>query len=745
MNWRILEMNQLDADAVDRLGSKFLIGNGYLGYRGTLEEHTHDQKVATTLSGLYDQVGERWREPVNVPNGCHLQVFYQGVPLHAQRSVVESHWQALDMHQGVHERYTRFVPADGNRITVHSKRFASLEFLHLVCMQYVVEVEQDCTLAIRTGIDGDVWDLNGTHLRDFEGSRRGDAIALDAATHENRIPIAVCERTLCSGATESDLQDDRRIFRELRVPVRAQHPLTITKFVAIHTGLDSEQPAEDADRLCGDAARIGFDVLLANHAERWKERWEACDVRIKGDDEAERALRFSMFQLLAVAPTHSGQVSIPARGLSGQVYKGAIFWDTEIFMLPFFAHTFPSIARNLLMYRHHTLGGARRKAREYGCRGAFYAWESQDSGDDVCTLFNITDVFTKRPMRTYFRDKQVHITADVVYAIWDYFSITNDDTIFTEGCAEVVFECARFLLSRLYYSVEKTRFELLDVTGPDEYHERVHNNAFTNRMAAHTFETCLRVHDHLQAHAPAQLRSLEDKLDFRRDLVAIREALARIHVPEADARTGVVPQFDGYFSLEDVFLDDLLARKLHPNEYLGGGNGLASTTQIIKQADVILMMHLFSQEYSGATKLVNWDYYEPRTEHGSSLSACAYALVAAQIEKIDRAYEYFMKAACIDLSGEPKQYVGTLYIGGTHPAANGGAWMAAILGLCGIRCSGDRLVAKPRLPAHWKEVTVRLTFRGRRAVVRLTQERAAVEMLQRQEESDDCRDAGSGL
>lgn len=727
MNWRITETNQIDKEAIDRLGSKFLIGNGYLGYRGTLEEHTKDQKVAVIVSGLYDQVGDRWREPVNIPNGCYLQVYYQDAPLHAQFSAIESHSQTLDIFQGVHERRTRFAADDGNLIAVQSRRFASLTSHHLICMEYVVEASRDCTLTIQTGIDGDVWDLNGPHLESFNTSRQGNTIALTATTHENHVPIAVAECTLCHGATERFVQGDQRILREIEVTIKARQPLTITKFVASYTGIDTEQPLTDAESLCREAALRGFETLLAEHSMLWKERWQACNVQIEGDVEAEQALRFSIYHLLAIAPTHSDQVSIPARGLSGQVYKGAIFWDTEIFMLPFFSCTFPSIARNLLMYRYHTLDGARRKAQEYGYRGAFYAWESQDTGDDGCTLFNVTDVFTNRPMRTYFRDKQVHISADIVYAIWDYFSITRDDTVFTDGCAEVIFECARFLLTYLYYSKEKSRFEILDVTGPDEYHERVHNNAYTNQMAAHTFDICLRLHGYLREHYPEQLKILLDKLDFHQDLAAIGEASTGLYVPEPDPQSQLVPQFDGYFSLEDVPLGDLLLRKLHPHEYLGGGNGLATTTQVIKQADVILMMYLFSDRYSQPVKAANWSYYEPRTEHGSSLSACAYALIAAQIGKIDWAYKYFMKAASIDLLGEGKQYVGTLYIGGTHPAANGGAWMASVLGLCGIRCSGDVLTASPQLPKHWTEVTVRLTFRGQKTVVRLTQDETVVQ------------------
>ena len=241
------------------------------------------------------------------------------------------------------------------------------------------------------------------------------------------------------------------------------------------------------------AADIGFEDLLDEHSKLWSERWADCDIQIEGDTSAQQALRFSMYHLLSIVPTHTQHASIPRGACRVRCIKGAIFWDTEIFMLPFFTHVFPAIARNLLLYRYHTLDGARRKAREYGYRGAFYAWESQDTGDDACTLFNVTDVFTNRPMRTYFRDKQIHISADIAYAFWQYFTVTGDVSIWRDGGAEVVFECARFFLSYLYFNPDKQRYEILDVTGPDEYHERVHNNAFTNRLVAHTFEVCQRI------------------------------------------------------------------------------------------------------------------------------------------------------------------------------------------------------------------------------------------------------------
>lgn len=721
MDWIITETNQLTPEDVDRQGNKLLIGNGYIGYRGTLEEFNKHQKTATIVSGLYDRVGDQWREPVNLPNGCFIQVIYKGEPLHALTSTVVSHVQSLDMHTAVHTRETTFETADGNCITIRSRRFASLARHHLISMEYSIHVDHECEVDIRTGIDGDVWDINGPHLEERKTCHNEDILALQATTHENRMPVAVAESvTFSHPIPEQELiKSEPAIFREL-CNVQIQHEFTVYKYVSHVTGLEESNPFETSRELCKQAASIGFNALLNEHITQWSQRWDSCDIQITGDEEAQQALRFSMYHLLAIVPTHTQRASIPARGMSGQMYKGAIFWDTEIFMLPFFTHAFPELARNLLLYRYHTLDGARRKAQEYGYRGAFYAWESQDTGDDACTLFNVTDVFTNRPMRTYFRDKQVHISADIVHAFWQYFSLTGDASIWCDGGAEVVFECARFFLSYLYFNPDKHRYEILDVTGPDEYHERVHNNAFTNRMVSNTFEACHKVADYLQEHEPEFFDGLKATLSLDSDLAFINDLLPYLYLPDSVPTGGLIPQFDNYFTLEDLPLKRLVERKLHPHEYFGGGSGLATTTQILKQADVVLMLYLFSERYAHETKLANWEYYEPRTEHGSSLSACSYSLVAAELGKVDWAYKYFMKTATIDLEGKGKQYVGTLYIGGTHPAGNGGAWMSAVLGLCGIRCSGNTISITPHLPTHWERVTIPFMLQGQKLKVTLT-------------------------
>lgn len=707
----ILTATGFRSDDAELNGSKFLLGNGYVGYRGTLEEYGRDSQVAVTVAGLYDQAGDAWREPVNAPNGFYTVVSAGGEVLNARDHAPVRHQQTLDMRRAVHGRDSVFKTR-ANEIRIRSERFLSLDDVHLMAMRYQVKAARAETLVIRTGVDGEVWDINGPHFAEARASQVDDRLVVSARTNEGH-RLAVVEAIAIESGTQRIVADGKTAMREITIDVEPGREYTFCKFVSLFTSHDGvPSPEAAAVEHCAAAAQRGYRALYLRHAQAWEARWSRADVVVGGDPEAQFALRYSIYQLYLAAPAHTDKLSIPARGLSGQTYKGAVFWDTEMFMLPFFLYADPALARNLVMYRCHTLEGARRKAAEYGYRGAYYAWESQETGDDVCTHFNVTDVFTGRPMRTYFRDKQIHISADVVYGIWQYYLITGDDSVLFEGGAEVILECARFFCSYAYFKPDKRRFEILDVTGPDEYHERVHNNAFTNAIVKYSLDTAVRVLELVERKDARYHDALIDRIAIRDELAAIRDMSAALYVPAPDPETLVIEQFDGYERLEQLGLKELKRRIKNPNEYLGGGCGLATTTKIIKQADVAALLHVFKNDHSEAVKRANWDYYEPRTEHGSSLSACIYALVAADIGEPERAYGYFMKTATIDLSGDYKRFVGTLYIGGTHPAANGGAWMSAVLGFGGLNSDGDVLKIKPSLPPSWSSIDYRVRFRG---------------------------------
>ena len=709
--WSLSDTQKPTRESADQAGNKFLIGNGFVGVRGTLDEFGQAEKVACIPTGIYDQYPGKWREPINLPNPLFFQVSVAGRPLHAVDSPSESHVQALDFQRGVASRKTVFLPTPSaaSTLTVESERFASMAQGNLLCSKITLTASQDIELEVVTGVDGDVWDINGPHLAAYRVETAADTSALFSSTLEKKIPVV--SAALVQGAVAwSDSASEGRAFKRGTLKLSAGVPQSFVLLGYVGYGADQPSTLAAVRGKLAAFAQQGYAALLAEHVKIWTELWRVSDVRIEGDEEAQHALRYSLYHLLVIAPYHTKATSIPARGLSGQVYKGAIFWDTEMFMFPFFVHTQPAIARTLLEYRVTGLPGARDKAKQYGYEGAFYAWESQEDGFDACTEFNVTSVFTGRPTRTFFRDKQIHISGDIPLAFREYCRITGDLSLLQEGGAEVIYECARFLLSWSYFNPTKQRYELLDVTGPDEYHERVNNNYYTNVLSAYTIETAIWAYETLQQLDPTGHAQVLERTGFAQILPAIRDMAQKLYVAQPDAKSGVIPQFDRYFTLEDVSLADLNARKKHPHEYFGGGEGLAVWTQILKQADVVLTLSTFADRYPTEVKRANWKYYEPRTEHGSSLSACSYAIVAAEIGEMDFAYRYFMKTATIDITGKSKQYVGDLFIGGTHPAANGGAWLAVIKGFCGLLNTPSGVSITPRLPPNWQRVVIPYKF-----------------------------------
>jgi nigerose phosphorylase len=735
-----------DKESIMRNGNIYQIANGYMGYRGTLDEFGPDELVGITLAGIFDRVGDAWREPVNAPNGGFTQIALDGCEISVLSSTITRHSQRLNLKNAVFERETVFE-SHGKKLTISSTRFLSAAKPNLGIIRFSMTCNKNSDIQIRTGIDFNIWDLNGPHLIKQKAEKNQDILIVSAVTNENGKCVGVAELADVSFGKEKHEINDKKNLRLVDMNAEAGKTYTFYKYFAVFTENDRVNiPVTEAAMNCVvDAKSRGYDLCLREHDEQWAKNWEYCDVEINGDDEAQLALRYSIFQLLIVAPANGSGNSIPARSLSGQVYKGAIFWDTEMFMFPFFLYTYPEKAIELMRYRIKTLDGARRKAKAEGAgyRGAFYAWESQETGDDACTYFNIGDPYTGRNLRTHFRDKQVHISGDVAIAMWEYFKITGEDSLLREGGAEVILECARFYYSYAYFKKDKNRYEILDVIGPDEYHERVNNNAFTNLVAKVTFEIAIAVADYMQCNYPAEWIILEKKIDISDELSWFTEAVELLYIPQPDKKTGVIEQFDAYFKLQDATIEELKARKNHPDEYLGAGQGLAVPTRIIKQADVVTMLNVFKDRYSTAIKKANWEYYEPLTEHGSSLSACGYAMVAAEFGNLDFAYDYFMKTAKIDLEAKYKVYVGTIFMGGSHPAANGGAWMTAVFGFAGLRADEKKITIQPRLYKAWNSMQFNMVYKSDRFAVKITGKEIEIKAHEINKQSHTCILAGT--
>jgi len=716
-----------EKESIMRMGNVYQIANGYMGYRGTFDEFGPDELVGITIAGIFDRVGDSWREPVNAPNGGYTKLTLDGNEISALTSTVKKHTQNLNLENAVFNRETTYE-ANGKTVTVNSTRFLSADKPNLGVIKFSLTTDKAAKVKISTGIDCNIWDLNGKHLVNLKLEQNEGALLVHAVTNELGKKVAVAEIVDAAFGKATHEVKDNRNLNVIEVDTEAGKTYTFYKYFAVFTENDHVASVNEAAvKAVTEAKNAGYEKCLSNHDAEWAKKWAYCDVKIDGDDEAQQALRYSIFQLLIVAPVNGSANSIPARALSGQVYKGAIFWDTEMFMFPFFLYTYPEKAVELMRYRIKTLDGARRKAKteSIGFDGAFYAWESQDDGDDACTYFNIGDPNTGRDLRTHFRDKQVHISGDVAIAMWEYFKLTGDDSLLLEGGAEVILECARFYFSYAYFKKDKNQYEILDVIGPDEYHERVNNNAFTNMVTKATFEIANATVAYLKEKHPAAFATLIKKINIEKELPLFVEAEKLLYVPQPN-KEGVIEQFDAYFKLRETTIKELKAQMIHPNEYLGAGQGLAVPTKIIKQADVVMMLNMFKDRYPKEIKKANWEYYEPRTEHGSSLSACAYAMVATEFGNIDFAYDYFMRTAKIDIEAKYKVYVGTIFMGGSHPAANGGAWMTAVFGFGGVQSTAKNVVINPRLYKKWNSLQFNMIYKGDRFKVAIGQDKVEV-------------------
>lgn len=670
-----------DEKDIVHFGNKYITGNGYIGCRGTLDEFGKAEFVGLNVAGVYDGVPGKWRESVNVFNPLYMSLNCNGEVLDVRNKNMRKHKISLDISTGEFSRTTLFC-IDGGNVRLETAR--SVSYAHKAQIFSRTKITSDCdvNLMITVAVDPEVWELNGPHYRDICKGGGEHYLKVKAVTQELGIPVSVeCRYS----SPLIPMADDS--FGHIHVALKKDEEFVLDRVANVL--VDDDVPLWQS-----------YDEAKVAHLAAWKAVWNRSRVKIYGDSHADFALAYSIYHLLILAP--KGDYSIAARGLSGQTYKGAVFWDTEIFMLLFYLAVLPECARGLIKYRIDTLHEAIKKAKSYGYGGAFYAWESQN-GYDACSDFNVTDVFTHRPVRTYFRDKQIHISADVAYAILMYYSRTGDDELMLKGGLKTVLMCAEFGRTYSYFNHIKGRYELLDVIGPDEYHERVNNNAYTNYMFWKAATDGVACAVSLSRKYPREYAAIIEELP-QNIIENLRSWAENLYLP-APGSDGVIEQFDGYFSLEDVTVDEVRSRLVDPREYWGGSGGVATATRVIKQADVIMLFNLYPDLFPVEVQRANYNFYSRYTEHGSSLSRCSYALTACRTGMADQAYSDFLRSAETDLLGKSKQWAGEVYIGGTHPAASGGAWQTAVCGFCGLKYSGNIPKVSPILPKQINKIS----------------------------------------
>ncbi|HEY0329127.1 MAG TPA: glycosyl hydrolase family 65 protein [Rhodopseudomonas sp.] len=695
--------------------SRFAISNGFLGVRGGRAATRGARWVVpahTYVAGLFDKADGDHATPALVPaaDWMKLRILLPSGPLVHHPGDVASHRIVLDLKKGaLLSQCSHLTEPDAN-VHLRTMRFVSLSE-RAVGMQLIELIVED-----------------GETLITLEASFEGMNLGLTAVRVEQDLGVW---RTQHSGkglaiATGASLQVDGREINMIALGQLKSswhwkcHPGQVVHFertVAIaRSDAEGIDPAPAAVKKLAVARQIGWRGVVAAHEAAWAGRWRLSDVEVQGDAAAQEALRFAVYHLNSAANPGDERVSIGARALTGADYHGHVFWDTEIFLLPFYILTWPEAARALLMYRFHTLDGARAKASRMGWRGALYAWESAVTGAEVAPIQAIGPDRLVIPILCGLQEQ--HISADVAYAVWQYWQATGDEGFLRDAGAEILLETGRFWSSRAKLEEDGYR-HIRGVIGPDEYHENIDDNAYTNVMARWNIRRALDVAALLRERWPDRWTSLSSRLSVDEDELRKWRQVAETIMTNLDPKTGLYQEFAGYFELENIDLKNYSGRSVPMDVVLGRWR--TQKSQVIKQADVIALLALLPNEFVGETGAANFRFYEPRCGHGSSLSPAMHGLVAARLGQAEKALQYFKQAAAIDLSDA---HVGT--DGGVHIAALGGNWMLVVLGIAGLSLREDGVAINPQMPESWRSLSFGICWRGRSLKVRIDQDKQSV-------------------
>ena len=683
--------------------TRLAISNGFLGVRGAPALIRGEGRIApgrTYVAGLFDTGSAQGAVSAlaPAPDWLRLRLAAATEPLAHDPEEVSEHGMTLDMRRGVVSSDFHHVEANGLRLRLRSLRLVSLSqrALGLQGLRVCVE-EGEMDMTLETDFEGLDLGLAPERLEQDLGVWRTRRSA-------KRLAIASTASVVIDGKTlEGEaLGPFHRRWTWKTSPGQRIEFSRIVAFARTDVADAGADPGQGARLTLANAARSGFATLTADHVAAWADRWTSSDVQVHGDPAAQQALRFALHHPNGAAPEDE-HVSIGARALTGDDYLGHTFWDTEIFLLPFYTFTWPAAARALLMYRFHTLDAARAKAAAMGWRGALYAWESADTGAETTPEQWVGP--DRQVLHILTGKQEQHISADVAYAVWQYWQATGDVVFLCDAGAEILLETGRFWASRATPSADGLH-HIREVIGPDEYHEGVDDNAFTNHMARWNIRRAVEVSALLAARWPAVWARLSSDLDLTAAELTAWARVADAMATGMDGATGLIAQFDGFLDLEDVDLTAYAGRSVPMDVVLGRARTAGS--QVIKQADVVALLALLPESFSREAVQTNFSYYEPRCGHGSSLSRALHGVVAARLGQADKALAYLRQSSAIDLADTH-----VAIAGGIHIAAQGGVWMIAVLGLAGLSLRDDGLSFEPRLPAAWRSLTFPVQWRGR--------------------------------
>ena len=713
--WEVV-VDQVDFETMNHLETVMMVGNGYLGTRGSFPEGYRGANTATFLHGVFNDIPILFTELANVPDWTALIIRINGEEFTMKKGSVRSTNVLLNLKNGLLSRDVVWVSPSGNQVELRFERFASMNNQHLLLQRVAITaLNFDGDVEILAGINGFAMNQDTFHWNFVQQQDCCGVAQLEIQTKITEINVAVSQHVkLVDQDYHTEFWNVRmQPTRVIRGRLIKDEPTVFEKRSSIITSRDTDKVSETGLRFVHEIKQKSWNDLLLESSAVWEKLWASSDIEIDSDDDAQLMVRFSIYHLLIAGPQHDEQVNIGAKTLSGYGYRGHSFWDTEIFMLPFFSYTQPAIARNLLSYRYHRLPGARNKASANGFEGAQYPWESADSGEEVTPKWvpNWTpnqSANESELIRIWTGDIQLHITTDVAYGIMQYWQVTGDDAFMRERGGQVILETAKFWSSRLEWNDAKGKYEITDVIGPDENHDHVDNNAFTNRMVIWHLKTAIEMYAWMKENAKEQLKAVEASAGISSDdPVEWARQVELVYLPEPTAE-GIIEQFEGFFDLEEVNFDEYADRTLSMQQIFGVEG--CQKVMALKQADVVMLHFLLRNEYDISTIEKNYDYYSARTDHeyGSSLGPAMHALVANWINRPDEAYQHFLRAAKADLYD-----VRGNVTDGIHAASLGGVWQDVVFGFAGLTVTDEGWSVNPKLPHGWHSIKFNFWYQGK--------------------------------
>ena len=716
--WNIIEEG-FDP-ALNRVSeSLFSIGNGRMGQRANFEEHySGDTLQGSYVAGVYypdkTRVGwwkngypEYFAKVINSANWIGIDIEIEGEVLDLAKCEVKEFRRVLNMQEGYLSREFSVITAAGKQVNVSAQRFCSIVDDQTGVVRYAITpVNFSGELKITPYVDFDVvnedsnygekfWSEVAKSAQDKEGWIVAKTDKLDfhvaAGMH-----YSLEKDNVIVEAPAQPIEKSKYIASTCSVQVSEGEQLVVKKYAAI---ISSENHAKDelAEVCRAELARIaakGFDVMLKEQQAAWELKWEESDIKIEGDVSAQQGIRFNIFQLDQTYTGEDERLNIGPKGFTGEKYGGSTYWDTEAYCLPFYLSTADqTVARNLLLYRYKQLGKAIENAEKLGFSdgAALYPMVTMN-GEECHNEWEITF-------------EEIHRNGAIAYAIFDYMNYTGDQRYVVDYGLEVLVAISRFWSQRVNFSQEKKKYVILGVTGPNEYENNVNNNWYTNLIASWCMEYTINMTRYVKEEDPDKFIGLVEKINFDEDKEIARwqDIITNMHYP-GDEETGVFLQQDGYLDKEQVLVKDLDPKHLPLNQKWSWDRILRSC--FIKQADVLQGLYFLEDRFDLETIRKNFEFYEPRTVHESSLSPCVHSIQAALLGQKEKSYEMYLRTARLDLDDYNNDTED-----GCHITSMAGTWMSVVKGFGGMRVRKGQLYFNPFIPDQWNSYSFKIRFR----------------------------------